>query len=170
MGCDETADPTITNSEINIAERLNILNETGTLASLVSAYPADTPLAETFKDDSAGPFTVFAPTSGAINATLASLDADGDGVVVGDELTEAQLVEILQYHVVASETFSEDLGSSQQVQTLNGEELTITSGTANGETVIEINGDAQVVIDLADIEASNGVVHVIDGLLIPPGL
>jgi len=177
VGCDETEDPTITNSEIDIAERLSILSETdGQLASLIAQFPSDAPLDQTFRDDDAGPFTVFAPTDGSVAAALASLDANENDVVIGDEVSESELVNILQYHVIEDEVFSGDLQSSQTVTTLSGDELLIESQTVTEEVdgeeverlVITLNDtQGQVIIDLADIEATNGVVHVISGFLLP---
>jgi len=177
VGCDETEDPTITNSEIDIAERLSILSETdGQLASLIAQFPSDAPLDQTFRDDDAGPFTVFAPTDGSVDAALVSLDANENDVVIGDEVSESELVNILQYHVIEDEVFSGDLQSSQTVTTLSGDELLIESQTVTEEVdgeeverlVITLNDtQGQVIIDLADIEATNGVVHVISGFLLP---
>lgn len=170
VGCD-TNEATITNDEISIFERLTILDETGTLESLVATTPADAPLSETFSDPDAGPFTLFAPTSTAIGNALAALDANGNGTVVGDEITPAQLATILEYHTLQGVTLAGDLSESQTVSTLAGEDLLIETATVNGELQITLNdGQAQVVIALADIEASNGAVHVINGLLIPPSL
>lgn len=170
VGCD-TNEATITNDEISIYERLTILNETGTLRTLVETTPADAPLSDTFSDPNAGPFTLFAPTSTAISAGLGALDGNDNDTVVGDEITPAQLATVLEYHTLQGVTLSGDLSGSQTVSTLAGEELVIETSTVEGELQITLNnGQAQVVIALADIEASNGAVHVIDGLLIPPSL
>ena len=110
-------------------------------------------LAETLNND--GPFTVFAPTDGAFAAlpdgTLDALLADPQGL----------LTDILLYHVVGAPALSTDLSDGQVITTLNGKDITIT---INNDGVF-IN-DAQVVF--ADLIASNGVVHVIDAVLIPP--
>ena len=104
---------------------------------------------------SAGPFTVFAPTDDAFAAlpegTVEALLADPTG----------QLTDILLYHVVAGQTLSGDLSDGQVITTVLGEDITVTI-TVDG---VFIN-DAQVIV--VDILADNGVVHVIDGVLLPP--
>lgn len=100
-----------------------------------------------------GPFTVFAPTDEAFNAlpegTLAKL--------LKPENKE-QLVKILTYHVIPGAVTSADLKSGK-VATLEGSEVTIVLGDS-----VEID-DAQVV--QADVKASNGVIHVIDKVIVP---
>lgn len=101
-----------------------------------------------------GPFTVFAPTDDAFAAlpagTIDALLADPQGL----------LTEILLYHVVGAEVLSSDLSNGQTAMTLNGQDLTV-SITNDG---VFIN-DAQVIV--ADIVTDNGVVHVIDAVLLP---
>ncbi|MEM1366458.1 MAG: fasciclin domain-containing protein [Cyanobacteria bacterium P01_H01_bin.15] len=101
-----------------------------------------------------GPFTVFAPT----DAAFANLP---DGVVVFLVKPENKdlLTEILKYHVVAGEVTSGEL-STGEVETLNGE----VAVTVDGDSV-EV-GEASVI--KADVDASNGVIHVIDEVLVPP--
>jgi uncharacterized surface protein with fasciclin (FAS1) repeats len=110
-------------------------------------------LAGTLSGD--GPFTVFAPTDDAFNAlpdgTIDALLADPQGA----------LTDILTYHVLGADVRSTDLVDGQTAVTLNGKEITVT---INNDGVF-IN-DAQVTV--ADIEADNGVVHVIDAVLTPP--
>jgi uncharacterized surface protein with fasciclin (FAS1) repeats len=100
-----------------------------------------------------GPFTVFAPTDAAFAAlpagTIESLLADIPA-----------LTNILTYHVVGAEAFAADLSNGQMVMTLQGTDVNVT---INNDGVF-IN-DAQVIV--ADIEAENGVVHVIDAVLLP---
>ena len=103
-----------------------------------------------------GPFTVFAPTDAAIT-TL----AETFGVTPEILLTLPQLPALLQYHVAAGAVMSGDLTDGQTITTLLGEDVTVTLGM---DTVF-IN-DAMVTV--ADLEADNGVVHVIDAVLLPP--
>ena len=103
-----------------------------------------------------GPFTVFAPTDAAITALVEALE-----ITAEDLLALPDLGEILQYHVVAGAAMSGDLTDGQEIETLLGENVTVT---INADGVF-IN-DAQVTA--ADIEAGNGVVHVIDAVLLPP--
>ncbi|MFM7729512.1 MAG: fasciclin domain-containing protein, partial [Flavobacteriales bacterium] len=101
-----------------------------------------------------GPFTVFAPTDAAFAAlpagTVDALLADPTGA----------LIDVLFYHVVAGEALSSSLTDGQMIMTLQGQDVTVTIN-ANG---VFIN-DAQVIV--ADIMADNGVVHVIDAVLVP---
>ena len=103
-----------------------------------------------------GPFTVFAPTDSAITVLVAALE-----ITAEDLLALPNLGEILKYHVVAGAAMSSDLTDGQEIETLLGSNVTVT---INAEGVF-IN-DAQVTV--ADIEADNGVVHVIDAVLLPP--
>ena len=109
-------------------------------------------LAGTLSGD--GPFTVFAPTDDA----FAGLPAGTIEAVLADP---ALLTAILTYHVVGSTALSTDLMDGMAVTTLNGADVTVT---INMDGVF-IN-DAQVT--MADIVADNGVVHVIDAVLLPP--
>ena len=101
-----------------------------------------------------GPFTVFAPTDAAFEllpeGTVEALLEDPQGL----------LTDILLYHVVGAQALSTDLSDGMAITTLNGEEVTV-SITEEG---VFING-AQVI--LPDLMAGNGVVHVIDAVLIP---
>jgi uncharacterized surface protein with fasciclin (FAS1) repeats len=125
---------------------------TPALSTLVAAVKAGG-LVETLS--SAGPFTVFAPTNDAFakvpSATLASLlTAEG----------KPALVNILTYHVVSGKAMSGDLKDGQEIKTVQGKTLKVT--IKDGK--VYING-AQVVI--ADVKTKNGVVHVIDSVLMP---
>lgn len=102
--------------------------------------------------EGAGPFTVFAPTNDAFEALP-------DGLLAS--LTDEQLTEILTYHVLEAEVGSAALQPQQSVATLNGEEIFITAQGMN----VDINGNSSVTT--ADVLASNGVIHVIDQVLIP---
>lgn len=102
-----------------------------------------------------GPFTVFAPTDDAFAALPA-------GVL--DKLVQPQnkdaLTKILTYHVVSGEVPSSKV-TDGDVPTLEGQSITLS--TANGVTV---NGAK---VTTPDVEASNGVIHLIDTVLLPPG-
>lgn len=116
-------------------------------------------LVETLKGE--GPFTVFAPTDEAFEAlppgTLDELMADPTG----------DLAEILQYHVIADEVWAADVMEmdGQMVETVQGTELTVE---VDGENVslVDAAGNSVNVTD-TDIESTNGVIHVIDGVLMP---
>ena len=123
-------------------------DEHGTLATAVTAAG----LVETLQG--AGPFTVFAPTDAAFAAlpdgTLEALLDDAEGA----------LTDILLYHVVSGKAMSADLSDGQEIETVFGADIVVTIN----EDGVFIN-DAQVTV--ADLEAENGVVHVIDAVLIP---
>jgi uncharacterized surface protein with fasciclin (FAS1) repeats len=124
--------------------------EAGTFTTLVAAVEA-AGLVETLKSD--GPFTVFAPTDEAFAALPA-------GTVEGLLADPEALAAILTYHVVPGAVMSTDLSDGMTATTVNGADITI--GTMGGVTV----NDANVVT--ADIAASNGVIHVIDAVILPP--
>jgi Secreted and surface protein containing fasciclin-like repeats len=104
-----------------------------------------------------GPFTVFAPT----NAAFAALPPGTVESLLRPE-NRAELVRILTYHVVPGLAPSSALRAGQQVATLQGSPVTVTL-LEGGR--IRIN-NANVIA--ADIQASNGIIHVIDAVLIPP--
>lgn len=100
-----------------------------------------------------GPFTVFAPTNDAFKALFKQLGVSGV-----KDLTAEQLTPILTYHVVAGKVMSTDL-TNTSVATLNGQKIKID--LSNG---VKVN-DSKVTA--ADISGKNGVIHVIDRVLIP---
>ena len=103
-----------------------------------------------------GPFTVFAPTDAAVVALTEAL-----GITAEELLALPNLGDILQYHVVAASAFSTDLSDGQMIGTLQGSDVTVT---INMDGVF-IN---EAMVTVADIAADNGVVHVIDAVLLPP--
>ncbi|PWN05309.1 fasciclin domain-containing protein [Rhodohalobacter mucosus] len=121
-------------------------------STLVTALQA-AGLVETLQGD--GPFTVFAPTNEAFEAlpegTLESLLM---------EENRDQLIQVLTYHVVPGKVMSGDLSDGMTAETVEGSSVEISIGDY-GVSV----DDASVVT--ADIEASNGVIHVIDAVILP---
>jgi len=108
-----------------------------------------------------GPYTVFAPTNDAFGDLLSEL-----GVSSLDDLTKEELEPILLYHVVSGNIVSGDL-SNGYVNTLNaGPNSNNTTLLVNTEEGVKLNGNTSVTA--ADIEATNGVVHEIDKVLLPP--
>jgi uncharacterized surface protein with fasciclin (FAS1) repeats len=130
---------------------VEIAVEDGRFTTLVAALEA-ADLVGTL--DGEGPFTVFAPTDDA----FAMLP---DGTVEALLQDPEALSEILLYHVVPGNVMASDVVSLSSAETASGEELSIS---VDGSTVM-IN-ESRVVV--ADIEASNGVIHVVDSVLIPP--
>ncbi|MBG9587083.1 fasciclin domain-containing protein [Cytobacillus firmus] len=108
-------------------------------------------LVETLKGD--GPFTVFAPTDAAFNKLLTELNITAEQL-----LTRKDLKDILLYHVVQGKVMSSDLKDGMKAKTLAEKEVTISLNP------VKVN-DATVVTP--DIAASNGVIHVIDRVLLP---
>ncbi|MFU8776903.1 MAG: fasciclin domain-containing protein [Roseovarius sp.] len=120
-------------------------------STLVAAVQA-AGLVDTLKSE--GPFTVFAPTNDAFAALPAGTVEDLLKPENKDRLTA-----ILTYHVVPGKVMSGDLSDGMTATTVQGTDVTI--GTTDGVTV-----DGAKVVQ-ADIEASNGVIHVIDSVILP---
>ncbi len=124
----------------------------GSFTTLVAAVEA-AGLVETLKGP--GPFTVFAPTDAAFAALPAGTVED----LLKPE-NKDKLVAILTYHVLPGKVMSTDLSEGLKAATVQGAEVTITL-----EGGPKVNGAA---ISTADIEATNGVIHVIDAVILPP--
>jgi uncharacterized surface protein with fasciclin (FAS1) repeats len=123
----------------------------GSFTTLVAAVQA-AGLVETLKGE--GPFTVFAPT----DAAFAALPAGTVENLLKPE-NKDQLIAVLTYHVVPGKVMSTDLSEGLKAATVQGQEVTIT-----------LDGGAKVdgaMISAADIEATNGVIHVIDSVILP---
>ncbi len=125
-----------------------------TLASVLPMAGADAVAALTGE----GPFTIFAPSDDAFNAFMAA-----NAELVNQALADPTILAgILLYHVAPGNFLAADVAASSEIISLNGAPLAIT---VDGDTVM-INGMYMVVT--ADIVAGNGVVHIIDGVLLPP--
>jgi transforming growth factor-beta-induced protein len=149
-----TAVPT---PEPQLKDIVDIAIEDGRFSTLVTAV-SEAGLVETLK--SAGPFTVFAPTDEA----FAQLP---EGTLEALLLPEnkQQLTDILLYHVVAGKVMAADVVGldGQMVDTaLEGKQIAVEVNMGS----VVLNGEVMVII--TDIEASNGVIHVIDAVLLPP--
>ena len=123
----------------------------GDFTTLVAAVQA-AGLVDTLKGE--GPFTVFAPTDEAFAALPAGTVED----LLKPE-NKDKLVAILTYHVVPGKVMSTDLSEGLKAATVNGAEVTITLDGGP-----KVNG---AVISAPDVAASNGVIHVIDSVLLP---
>ena len=111
-------------------------------------------LVETLQGD--GPFTVFAPT----DAAFAKLPAGTVETLLKPE-NKDQLIAILTYHVVAGKVTSAEVVELTSAGTVNGEAISIS--VVDGG--VRIN---QATVTVADVEASNGVIHIIDEVILPP--
>ena len=126
------------------------------LNTLVAAVQA-AELVETLSGP--GPFTVFAPT----DAAFAGLPEGTVETLLMPE-NQGQLQGVLTFHVVAGQLAAADLSDGQTLTTVNGETLTVS---ISGGSVMIGNDNGMATVALADVFASNGVAHVIDGVLLP---
>ena len=140
--------------EMEVGTIVDVAVEAGSFNTLVAAVTA-ADLAETLSGE--GPFTVFAPTDEAFAALPAGLV---DALLLPEN--KDALVAILTYHVLGAEVPSSDV-TTGPVATLEGEDIDLVV-SADGVTV---NGADVVAVD---VEASNGVIHVIDAVLVPPSI
>jgi uncharacterized surface protein with fasciclin (FAS1) repeats/plastocyanin len=159
-----TADVQASNGVIHVIDKVlmppvdlvdipTVATSTGVHTALVAAL-SQAGLVETLQG--AGPFTVFAPTDAAFTAA---------GIDLSELTTEAglaTLTDILLYHVYSGAVASSDVTDGLTVSMVNGDDATFTVAT-DGTVMI---GDATVTT--ADVQASNGVIHVIDKVLMPP--
>ena len=126
----------------------------GSFSTLVTAIKA-AGLVDTLKGP--GPFTVFAPTDEAFAklppGTLESLLKKEN---------KDQLTAILTYHVVPGEVMAADAASLKEAKTVNGK--TVRVSTSSGKIMIN-----NATVTGADVAASNGVIHVINSVMLPPG-
>lgn len=153
-------------AQLQLKNIVEIAIETNDLSLLVKALQtANAGLVETLSGT--GPFTVFAPTNSAFEELLDILGDDFHSLEDFDTPGEIDLlVKVLTYHVVAgTAAFSTDLFNGQQIETFQGENVGIN--IKNGTVHIEDATDDNATVVLPDVEASNGVVHVINKVLLP---
>jgi transforming growth factor-beta-induced protein len=149
-GCKEEETPAPKNI-VQIAqsdENFSILVQAVVRAGLVDELSAD------------GPLTVFAPTNAAFAALLEELDADSL-----DDIDNETLISVLKYHVVSGKVLAGDLSDEQEVAPILGDQ-TFTIDLTGGAKIVDAN-DRVANITTTDIEASNGVIHVIDKVILP---
>ena len=127
------------------------------VSTLVAAVKA-AGLVETLKG--AGPFTVFAPTN-------AAFDKLPKGALEGllKPESKAKLAGVLTYHVIAGRLVAADLKDGQELTTVNGAKLKVT--VKDGKVMVSNGKDAPATVQIADVISSNGVTHVIDGVVLP---
>jgi len=133
---------------------VDIAVEDGRFNTLVAAVTA-ADLVDTLNGE--GPFTVFAPTDDAFAALP---DGTLDSLLQPEN--KQQLTDILLYHVVSGKVMASDVVGLSSAPTVLGKDITITVKDGN----VFLNDSVQVII--TDVEASNGVIHVIDAVLLPP--
>jgi len=130
---------------------VDIAVNNGSFTTLVAALQ-EAELVEALSGE--GPFTVFAPTDDAFADLLAQLD-----ITAEDLLNHPQLTDVLLYHVVSGKVMSTDLSEGLEAETLKGDSIMVSL-----EGGVFIN-ESEVVT--ADVEGSNGVIHIIDKVLVP---
>ena len=153
-GGSSAAESSVTTAAAGDGTIVDVATEAGDFTTLLAAAKAaglDRTLA------GPGPLTVFAPTDEAFATALQQLGLTADQLLADT----ATLTSILTYHVVQGEVLSTDLTDGMKAPTVNGAELTvdISGGTVKVD-------DATVTTP--DLKASNGVIHVVDGVLLPP--
>ena len=146
-----TALPAPAFADAHMKDIVDTASEAGNFTTLLAAAEA-AGLVETLKGE--GPFTVFAPTDEAFEALP---EGTVDTLLMPEN--KDQLTSILSYHVVPGKVMSGDLSDGMMAETVEGSEISVSMGDN-----VMIN-DATVTTP--DIEASNGVIHVIDTVLMP---
>lgn len=169
VGCSDSDSPAapspVTGSAGNTAASLptiaGVATSNANFSTLVSAL-SKAGLVSTFSG--AGSFTVFAPTNAAFDAAAAALLGPGKtGQDLVNGLDVATLTAVLKYHVVGDARNAQAVLASSQIIMLDGNAAAIA--VKSGSPYIE-----NAKITSTDIQASNGVVHVIDAVILPPSL
>lgn len=155
-GDDAASTTTVAEAPAEVGTIVDVAVANGSFTTLVAAVQA-AGLVETLSGP--GPFTVFAPTDEAFAAALDALGLTAEELLADT----ATLTSILTYHVLAGEVDAATAISldGQSAATVNGAEIAIS--VVDGNVMID---DATVVI--ADVAASNGIIHAIDTVLLPP--
>ena len=119
-------------------------------------------LEDTFEDE--GPLTLFAPNDDAFDA----FEDENPGVLEG--MTDEEVNNLLRYHLVDGRLLEADLEDDEELETLADDDATITVNVDNGDVTLTDGSDLteDATVTEADVRATNGVVHVIDGVLLPP--
>jgi uncharacterized surface protein with fasciclin (FAS1) repeats len=125
------------------------------LKTLVAAVKA-AGLVDVLKGE--GPFTVFAPT----DAAFAALPAGTVEMLLKPE-NKDKLIAVLTYHVIGAKVMSTDLSNGQEAATVQGEKVKVM--IAGGKVMI-----SGATVIAADVKATNGVVHIIDKVILPPSM
>ena len=147
---DEAAEPTQ-----NIVELASATEDLSTLVTAVTAAELGSVLSDETME-----YTVFAPT----NAAFAALP-EGTLDTLLEPANQEQLQGVLTYHVVEGSVLSSDLSDGQVVTTVNGQTLTVDI-TDEGVFIVDQN-DGRAQVTTADVRANNGVVHIINAVVLP---
>ncbi|HEX6890028.1 MAG TPA: fasciclin domain-containing protein [Chryseolinea sp.] len=151
VSCDDDDDPAGPSTNI-----VQLAQSNSNLSTLVTALGKFPDLVSTL--GGTGEFTVFAPTNEAFANLLTTI-----GQTSLNDIPDDVLREVLEYHVIAGETVRSTDLTNGDVETVNGEAITvsITGG-------VKLNGTVNVTA--ADVAATNGIVHVVDAVLVPPSM
>jgi uncharacterized surface protein with fasciclin (FAS1) repeats len=155
--CSDSGEETPAPAEPSAMNITEIVADNPDFSTLLAAVGA-AELGETLAGG--GPFTVFAPTDAAFAAL-----PEGTLNTLLEPANKDQLTGILTYHVVPAEVMAADV-TEGEVTTVNG--ATFTVSIVDGEVLITDAEGNEATVVRTDITASNGVIHVIDGVLLPP--
>jgi uncharacterized surface protein with fasciclin (FAS1) repeats len=152
----ETTTTAATSTTVETTSVLDLAIESGQFSTLIAAIEA-AGLADTLEGE--GPFTVLAPTDAAFEDAFAALDITPEELLGNTEL----LTSILTYHVLPQAADSTLVATldGQMVETVQGESVTIS--VVDGQIMVD-----QATVVSADLEADNGIVHVINAVMLPP--
>lgn len=152
-------------SRLDALQRAVVTSDLELLQAAVEAAPASIATALQGNGDGDG-LTVFAPGNAAF---IDLLDANDDGTVDNNELTSVDLARVLQYHVLVGVTEAGDIPTqTTTVQTLLGEPVDIVRNADTGAVTLTLSDGSTVSVVAANINVRNGVVHTLDGVLVPP--
>lgn len=146
---------------VNVAIAINSEGDfAGTFDILIAAVlAADPAVVETL--DGRGQHTVFAPTDGAFENALGATEEEILQLIEDGVLDAEALTPILLYHVAKGRRDSGDVTTSTQVRMINREFVQVS-----GVNLTDINGNVSTII-VTDVPATNGIIHAIDGVLLP---
>jgi uncharacterized surface protein with fasciclin (FAS1) repeats len=157
------------NGVVHVIDKVILPADKDIVATALASNPEFTTLVAALQKASlvtalqgAGPFTVFAPTNAAFDALRLELGGGTTAISQADLLNNAKLADILKYHVLTSRVLKADIGAGAVVPTLQGDTLAISSAF-----VITDKKSRTSNITITDIFNTNGVIHVIDKVILP---
>lgn len=146
-------DEDLLDEDPNLIELALGISELSTFVDVVNTAE----LTETFSDETVV-YTLFVPNNDAFSEIQDTLDSLSKPENLSD------LTTVLTFHAVGSEIFLDELEDGQIIESLNGNELTVQ---IDGEDIILIGPNGEASIIKADVEGKNGVIHIIDAVLLP---
>jgi uncharacterized surface protein with fasciclin (FAS1) repeats len=155
-GCDDDDDDVKPTK--NIWELVQDNGDLGILEAQLQAGGLDATLQGT------GQYTLFAPSDAAMNTLLSTLGLDNF-----ESISDAVVQQVLKYHIANSEYLSGALTDGAEITTAQGEKIKVVVSTT-GEKRLDTGATSDSKVTTADIRATNGVIHVVDIVLVPPTL